>query len=334
MGRPTGFEPATPRITILCSNQLSYGRRKGAGNLRVGPGAVNPFFRSGKGGRRLANPQAEYGLSPLRRTGFWQLCGSSMERLRIVTYNIAHGRGLQPIQGLTSRRKIRANLLKIAKLLRSLEPDVVALQEIDQNSLWAGSFDQLEFLREFGGFPYAVFGVNNRRAEFPRLNYGNAILSRHPITEAENIKFGRKNFGEKGFLFAEIEVRGRRLPVVNMHLHYRSRATRIRQVEHVMDYLNRKHPHRHAHWLMPPIVCGDMNNPSHTSDATASLFRYFARHGHYTLHPRQAATFPSPLPQRTLDFIFLPPACVEVYCLVVKSYLSDHRPVMVEFKIN
>lgn len=27
MGRPTGFEPATPRITILCSNQLSYGRR-------------------------------------------------------------------------------------------------------------------------------------------------------------------------------------------------------------------------------------------------------------------------------------------------------------------
>lgn len=29
MGRPTGFEPATPGITILCSNQLSYGRRKG-----------------------------------------------------------------------------------------------------------------------------------------------------------------------------------------------------------------------------------------------------------------------------------------------------------------
>jgi uncharacterized protein Yka (UPF0111/DUF47 family) len=29
MGRSTGFEPATPRITILCSNQLSYDRRKG-----------------------------------------------------------------------------------------------------------------------------------------------------------------------------------------------------------------------------------------------------------------------------------------------------------------
>jgi endonuclease/exonuclease/phosphatase family metal-dependent hydrolase len=271
---------------------------------------------------------------PLRGGGFWQLCGSYMQRLRIVTYNIAHGRGLQPIQGLTSRRKIRANLLKIAKLLRSLEPDVVALQEIDENSLWAGSFDQLDFLREFAGFPYAVFGVNNRRAGFPRLNYGNAILSRHPITEAENIKFGRKNFGEKGFLFAEITVHGKRVPIVNMHLHYRSRAARIKQVEHVMDYLTKKHPHRHEHWQMPPIVCGDMNNPSHTTDATASLFKYFARHGHYTLHPKMAPTFPSPLPQRTLDFIFLPPACVEVYCLVVKSYLSDHRPVMVEFKVR
>ena len=28
MGRPTGLEPATPGFTILCSNQLSYDRRK------------------------------------------------------------------------------------------------------------------------------------------------------------------------------------------------------------------------------------------------------------------------------------------------------------------
>ena len=46
MGRPTGFEPATPRITILCSNQLSYGRRVEPGKLAAAPDAVNPFFRS------------------------------------------------------------------------------------------------------------------------------------------------------------------------------------------------------------------------------------------------------------------------------------------------
>jgi endonuclease/exonuclease/phosphatase family metal-dependent hydrolase len=108
---------------------------------------------------------------------------------------------------------------------------------------------------------------------------------------------------------------------------------RLLQVERLMTYLTHKRIHRHAHWEVPPIVCGDFNTPSHTPDATASLMKYFSEHGHYTLHPQNARTFPSPLPRRTLDFIFLPPKCVEVYCLVVRSMLSDHCPVMVEFKI-
>ena len=256
-----------------------------------------------------------------------------MQRLRIVTYNIAHGRGLQPIQGLTSRRRIRSILLRIAKLIEKLNPDVVALQEIDQDSMWAGSFDQLEFLREFAGFPHAVFGVNNRRNGLLKLNYGNAILSRHPIVEWENIAFGQRRLGEKGFLFAELDVHGSRVPIVTMHLHYRSRSPRFRQVAQVMAYLNKKRLERHASWAVPPIVCGDFNNPSHTADATASLFKYFSLHGNYSLHPRRARTFPSPMPRRILDFVFLPPECVEVYCLVVRSMLSDHRPVMVEFKL-
>ena len=257
-----------------------------------------------------------------------------MQRLRIVTYNIAHGRGLQPFQGLTGRRKTRSNLLKIAKLLHQLQPDIVALQEIDEDSTWSGRFDHLEFLRQFGGFPHAVFGINNRRTGLLKLNYGNAILSRHPIVVSENIVFGTRTLGEKGFLFAEIDVGGRLLPIVNMHLHHRSRVQRIRQVEQVMEYVHPKQLQRRVHWLSHPIVCGDMNNPRHKDqDATAWLLRYFSQHGHYTLHPQKARTFPSPMPQRTLDFVFLPPGCVEVYCLVVRSFLSDHRPVMVEFTL-
>jgi endonuclease/exonuclease/phosphatase family metal-dependent hydrolase len=51
------------------------------------------------------------------------------------------------------------------------------------------------------------------------------------------------------------------------------------------------------------------------------------------LHPSTGGTFPSPLPQRTLDFIFLPAGCVAVKCEVVKSMLSDHLPVVVEFDL-
>ena len=51
MGRPTGFEPATPRITILCSNQLSYGRRAEREKIPFGGGAVNTFLGTGPDAR-------------------------------------------------------------------------------------------------------------------------------------------------------------------------------------------------------------------------------------------------------------------------------------------
>ncbi len=44
MGRPTGLEPATPRFTILCSNQLSYDRRKELGKFAGAFASVNSIF--------------------------------------------------------------------------------------------------------------------------------------------------------------------------------------------------------------------------------------------------------------------------------------------------
>jgi endonuclease/exonuclease/phosphatase (EEP) superfamily protein YafD len=62
--------------------------------------------------------------------------------------------------------------------------------------------------------------------------------------------------------------------------------------------------------------------------------RYFSLHGRYTLHPQEGNTFPSPLPSRALDFIFLPPACSDPRSEVVRSFLSDHRPVVVDFSLG
>ena len=45
MGRPTGLEPATPRFTILCSNQLSYDRRKGRKNSGASRQLSIPTYR-------------------------------------------------------------------------------------------------------------------------------------------------------------------------------------------------------------------------------------------------------------------------------------------------
>lgn len=257
-----------------------------------------------------------------------------MQRLRIVTFNIAHGRGLMPVQGMASSRRIRSNLRKIGQLLTRLEPDIVAIQEIDERSRWAGNFDHLDYLKDFTDLPYAVFGINNRREGLINLAYGNAFLSKYPIIESETVVFGRSKVGEKGFLFSEFDVDGQRVPMVNLHLHYASRIHRFRQMDRLLAYLREKERLRPVRWSVSPIVCGDFNNPgSHRGDATSSLLSHLYDFDDYVLHPKTGKTFPAPLPSRLLDFVFLPPGCSDVHSEVVRTVLSDHRPVLIEFNL-
>lgn len=256
-----------------------------------------------------------------------------MPRLRLVTYNIAHARGLNPIQGITTQRKLRLNLRKIAALLEKLNADTVALQEIDEMSRWAGNFDHLDYLRVHTRYPHAVFGINNRRTGLLNLSYGNAVLSRHSIRTAETVVFGQRRLGEKGFLFVELDVGGKIVPLVNLHLHFSSRAQRLLQLERLLTWLREKHRLHSGRWLMPPIICGDFNNPGTIDDATASLLSHLSDYCDYALLPNGGLTFPSPLPQRALDFVFLPAGCGKPRCEIVKSFLSDHRPVLVEFDV-
>lgn len=258
-----------------------------------------------------------------------------MHPFRIVTYNIAHGRGaLSPYQGLNSHASIRRTVLRIAHLLAELKPDVVALQEIDEDSHWNGRLNLLEYLRVHSQLPYAVMGVNSRRGGAKPLSYGNALLSRHPVAAWENVSFGRSEIGGKGFIFAEIDAgHGHMVPLVNMHLAFASRRARLQQAETISEYMRSKYQNRHGDWLVPPILCGDLNNSSRTPDATAALHEYFQRHGEYTLHPANGRTFPSPLPSRALDFVFLPPACRAPDSRILRRFLSDHRPVVVDFHL-
>jgi endonuclease/exonuclease/phosphatase family metal-dependent hydrolase len=257
-----------------------------------------------------------------------------MARMRLLTFNIAHARGPTPVhQSLRSGKALRANLLKIARLIDRLAPDIVALQEIDENSRWSGSFDHLAFLQEHCSLKHSAHGVHNRRAGRYHLNYGNAVLSRWPIHHREIVSFGRGSLGEKGFLYAEIDTAAGRLPLINLHLHHRSRPQRLKQVVRLMRFLEEQHHHRSAHWRVPPLVCGDFNTPANRPDATATLLGYFEQTNNYTLLPKAGRTFPALMPVRALDFVFLPEECREARAEIVRSLLSDHRPVLVEFTL-
>lgn len=260
-----------------------------------------------------------------------------MAQFKLVTFNIAHGRGLSLYQGFHTERGIRTNLRRIGQLLAETGADVVALQEVDEDSHWNCRINLLECLREEAGFAHAFLGVNTRRAGHKPLAYGNAILSKHPVRFWENNPFGKATLGEKGFLYAEVDVGGQALPLLNLHLDYRSRERRIVQVEKVLDYLRAKpHPNCAKGRPLAPVICGDFNTHSRrVGDAVRHLFEAVLSHGDYEIHPAQrSATFPAHLPGRALDFVLLPQPYRVKRCEVLKVYLSDHRPVLIEFEYD
>ena len=258
---------------------------------------------------------------------------SNRPRLRLLTLNIAHARGLSTYQGFHSVGGIKRNLDRIANLLRTCEADIVALQEVDSDSHWNKHIDLLDLFKREAGYDFSYLGINNQRRGRKPLNYGNGILSRYAIAHAENQPFGNASLGEKGFIYVEINLPHGLLPVVNLHLDFRSRNRRIIQIEELVEFLEARHLKNESKGFLSPIVCGDFNSRATAQrDAVQHLIQYLKEHCAYTLLPNRGATFPSLLPTHGLDFIFVPPSYEVIRCEILRAYVSDHRPVIAEFE--
>lgn len=254
-----------------------------------------------------------------------------MPEVRLITFNIAHGRGLSLYQGFHSARGIEQNLARITRVLTQARVDLVAMQEVDEGSYWNKNINLLEMIRRDTPYHHSYLGINNTREGRQNLSYGNAFLSRHPIHSPHNQPFDDVQMGGKGFMYAEIDVEGCHIPVMNLHLDFRSKWRRIEQIEQVISFLeDRNDPAGKGR--LQPIICGDFNCPARRSgDAVQRLFEYLEENRHYTLLPERSRTFPAHLPARTIDFVFLPHRYRILRVEVLPVYVSDHRPVLVEF---
>lgn len=261
---------------------------------------------------------------------------SAASRLRVVTLNIAHGRGLSAYQGFHSYKGILRSLKRVAHLLGKVDAEIVALQEVDEDSHWNQHIHLLDELQELTEYPHAYLGVHNYREGKLPLSYGNGLLSKLDIRHAEHKAFGRASLGEKGFMCAELETPDGILPVVNLHLDFRSRLRRVEQVEKLIQFLNDKKYFSVNSPHLSPIVCGDFNSRSgRLGDAVCHLFKYLKDQCAYQLYPRGkgSRTFPSLMPMLRLDFIFVPPCFYVQSCEVLGSYVSDHRPVVIDLVV-
>lgn len=246
--------------------------------------------------------------------------------IKLMTFNIAHGRGLSLYQGFSSSRKIFKNLDRIAHVIRQQQPDIVALQEIDASSHWNGHINLLDYLQSATEYPVSLHGIHNKRDGRKPLAYGNAFLSKHGVKDWKVASFGSKKLGEKGFLEACFLVDDIEIDVINLHLDFRSRRTRLRQVDQLLTSIHQRSLADPYH--LPPIICGDFNTSSRSSrDALHQLIRRSAQEEDYEFYPKRERTFPAHFPSRGLDFILLAPPFEACDTKVIRCLASDHLPV-------
>lgn len=267
------------------------------------------------------------------------------DSLRVLTYNIAHGRG--PRLGASNRDSgdeaaKRERLVLIGHQLKALGLDLIFLQEVDFNTWWSYGLDQAAIIAEAADFPYIARqrNIDTGLPFYRRYDFGNALLSRLPIREVEQLKLPPHSDLENLFagnhdaMMAVVSLsENEEIVILGLHLEVRSEDARVQAAERIIQFQRGN--------SLPTILLGDLNStPPGMPDSRSSLlgrntiellesFGVFQRRpvrGQATHH---SFTFPTEGPRRTIDWI-MPDHNWRIleYRVVHDIRESDHLPVM------
>ena len=228
--------------------------------------------------------------------------------LRLMTYNIRHGRGLDG----------RVDLPRIADVIAARSPDIVTLQEVDYGRFRSGIVDQGDELA-------LLLGMEARFApcvEHDDGHYGIATLSRLPVAASEQIKLPHAGepirFSEpRSALLTRVGWRGREIDVVNTHLSLRP-SERFRQASVLAGLGDDEEL----------VMAGDLNCTPGSATYRSLLRRLRGV-------PVAAASWPSRWPVLQLDHVLyrgqLDHHGAEVVADPLARRASDHLPLVASF---
>ena len=240
--------------------------------------------------------------------------------LRVATLNMAHGRGLAASQ-LTQRRAThKANVDRIAEVVRRRNPGVLALQEADAASAWSGSFDHVGRLAQRAGYAHTYHGLHfDKQAAGLRLRYGTALLAHWPLLSPVNHTFTGTPVVTKGLVAAEIEFAGRRLVVGSLHLYSKSKRIRQAEAAQVIELLLARQ--------MPILLMGDFNCGWAGEDDALCLIASRLNLRAYEPQAGYLDTFRAPNPRQRVDWILASPELEFVNYHTWAEQLADHLAV-------
>jgi endonuclease/exonuclease/phosphatase family metal-dependent hydrolase len=227
-------------------------------------------------------------------------------RLRILSYNIHHAEGVDG----------KLDVPRIAQVILSVDPDLVALQEVDKNTIRTGKVNQDIELSRLTKM-HCVFGSN---ITFQGGQYGNAILSKFPIIKNKNFLLPNVDSGEqRGLLQSQIQISNKEnVLFFSTHLdHRRSDTERLASAKAINQIISLDNK-------SPAILAGDFNDVP-DSPTLNELGKVWLRTNKKILR-----TIPASKPSRQIDYIFVQPK--ERWKIIESQILdediaSDHRAI-------
>ncbi|MCF7798147.1 MAG: endonuclease/exonuclease/phosphatase family protein [Lentisphaeria bacterium] len=207
----------------------------------------------------------------------------STSELRVMTYNIRHGLGLDRV----------LKLERIAAVINDFEPDIVVLNEVDMGTARSNGVRDTDRLAELTG----LHGYFGRSIDFDGGEYGNGLLSRWPIAgrlQVWDISNALSNEGRSVFR-AVIPTTDDTLQVLGTHLGLDENERTLQA--RFIDSLLVIYAHRY-----PTILAGDFN-----FEVTSQGYEIITRRLPDTyafMGLDSIRTYPVPTPERRIDYIF------------------------------
>lgn len=244
-------------------------------------------------------------------------------RLRIMSYNIHRAIGVD--------RLFRPE--RIARIIKHHEPDLLLLQEVDVGVPRSRNLNLAEELAGLCDYPHWAVGLN---VALSQGHYGNATLSRFPISSERNIDLTMPDHKARGCLFTAVELNGDQgaamtLPVFNLHLGL-SFHERPKQVGVLV-----KTPEFTALGPEDPcVVAGDFNDWfTRLAPMFTEIMGFRCASSHQENFQSPYLTYPSFSPTGGLDKIFVrgPMEIIKrKRCrMQISKIASDHLPVLADF---
>jgi len=252
--------------------------------------------------------------------------------MRVATFNILHGRALA--DGVDPQR--------LRDCVRRLDPDLLALQEVDfeqprsdRADLTAAAAEAMgavehRFVAAISGTPGATWMAATGHEQPGTAAYGIALLSRYPVTSWQVVRLPRipmrfpmylpgpnrvmvVNEEPRAAVIAQLRTPQGRLTVANTHLSF-------------VPGWNRRQLRRLVHDLRgfpgPRLLIGDLNMTPPTVRRWSGM-RALA----------VAATFPAEAPNRQLDHILTDDDSLRGGATEAELMpISDHRPLVVDIE--